>query len=174
MENSFWIPTLISVISLAWNYFQSKKIVKLETDAERKSLIHKYQFEKEFSIYTDLWAKLVDLKTATVRLRPSLDTTDNSKTEAEVKQERLENLDTKRFDVVEAFQKNKPFYSRDIYKEVEGVLKISTNEAIGYAIGRSHQDKYWETAEMNAKQIVDSMDKISNLIRRRIEVVEVN
>ena len=70
MEYTFLIPTILSVVSLVWNYIQNRKILDLKSEAERKNLIHRYQFEKEFSIYTDLWAKLIDLRNTTASLRP--------------------------------------------------------------------------------------------------------
>lgn len=172
MENTFWIPTIISVTSLIWNFVQSKKILKLETEAERKNLIHKFQFEKEFNVYTDLWAKLIDLRNSTASLRPIMDTRERGKTEEEIKNERLKEQWTKLVAVADTFDKNKPFYSKDIYKEIESLIKLSRFEAIDYQHGERNRD-YWEKAEENIKKIVESMDKIANLIRKRIEVVEV-
>jgi hypothetical protein len=48
MEYTFWIPTTISVISLICNYSQSKKIIRLETEAEAKKLIHKVGLKRSF------------------------------------------------------------------------------------------------------------------------------
>lgn len=172
MENTFWIPTIISVTSLIWNYVQSKKILKLETEAERKNLIHKFQFEKEFNVYTDLWAKLIDLRNSTASLRPIMDYKEKDKTEEEIKTERLREQWTKLVAVGDTFDKNRPFYSKDIYKEIESLIKLSRFEAIDYQHGERNRD-YWEKAEENIKKIVESMDKIANLIRKRIEVVEV-
>jgi hypothetical protein len=173
MENSFWIPTLISVTSLIWNFVQSKKILKLETEAERKNLIHKFQFEKEFSVYTDLWAKLIDLRNVTASLRPMLDTRDSTKTEDEIKIERLTKQWEKLILVSDTFEKNRPFYSKDVYKEIDSLVKLSRFEAIDYEHGERHSREYWDEAQKNIKNIIDSMDKIATLIRKRIEVVEV-
>jgi hypothetical protein len=174
MENSFWIPTVISVTSLVWNFIQSKKILKLETEAERKNLIHKFQFEKEFNVYTDLWGKLIDLRNMTASLRPVMDYMDKTKTEDEIKQERLTRQWEKLILVADTFDKNRPFYSKDIYAEIDSLIKLTRFEAIDYQHGERHNREYWKEAEMNINKIIDSMDKIANLIRKRIEVVEVN
>ena len=84
MDYTFWVPTMISLVSIVWNYVQSRKILKLETEAEAKRLIHKIQFEKEFSIYSEMWGKLVDVKNATAELRPAMDQRDSSKTDEEI------------------------------------------------------------------------------------------
>ena len=106
------IPTILSVVSLVWNYIQNRKILDLKSEAERKNLIHRYQFEKEFSIYTDLWAKLIDLRNTTASLRPVLDTIDSTKNEEDIKKERLEKQYEKLIAVAESFDKNRPFYSK--------------------------------------------------------------
>lgn len=174
MNNSFWIPTIISVTSLIWNFFQRKKILKLETEAERKNLIHKFQFEKEFSIYTDLWAKLTDLKNATRSLRPRNDYRDTSKTEKEIKQERLERQWEKLRLVADTFEKNRPFYSKEIYDEITLLINLSNLEATDYEFEEAKGREYWKEAAKNIKKFVDSMEKIATLIRKRIEFAEVN
>jgi len=171
MENTFWIPTIISLTSLIWNFFQSKKILKLETDAERKNLIHKFQFEKEFNVYTDLWAKLIDLRNSTASLRPIMDYKEKNKTDEEIKDERLREQLTKLVAVADTFDKNSPFYAKDIYKEIESLIKLTRFEALDYQHGERNRD-YWEKAQENIKKIVESMDKIATQIRKRIDVVE--
>src|SRR5690349_14807451 len=94
MNYTFWVPTIISIVSVVWNYIQSRKILKLETEAEAKRLIHKIQFEKEFSIYSEMWGKLVDVKNATAELRPVMDQRDSGKTDEEIRADRLIKLQT--------------------------------------------------------------------------------
>jgi hypothetical protein len=172
MEYTFWIPTIISIVSLIWNYSQNKKIIRLETEAEAKKLIHKFQFEKEFSIYNDLWAKLVDLRNAAASLRPIVETVDISKTEQERRTEKLNTLQAKFNEVVRVFEYNRPFYAREIYKEVEKVLRTSRFEATDFHLLDSTTKEYWEQGEKNIKTITDSVDRVSDLIRKRIEFVE--
>ena len=173
MEYTFLIPTILSVVSLVWNYIQNRKILDLKSEAERKNLIHRYQFEKEFSIYTNLWAKLIDLRNTTASLRPVLDTIDSTKNEEDIKKERLEKQYEKLIAVAESFDKNRPFYSMEIYKEVNGLLNLSRSEAIDYQWNNKKETKYWEDSQKSIKELVEAMDKISDLIRKRIEIVEV-
>ena len=170
MDYTFWIPTTISVVSLIWNYSQSKKIIRLETEAEAKKLIHKVQFEKEFSLYNELWTKIIDLRNASASLRPDLDYVDKTKSDSEIRTEKLKLLYEKFNEVVRSFEYNRPFYSSEIYKEVEKVLRTSRNEAIDFE--HLNRSESWEQREKNIKLITDSVDKVSDLIRKRIEFVE--
>mgnify|MGYP001806191829 CR=1 FL=1 len=172
MENSFWIPTTISLVSLFWNYFQSRKILNLETEAQRKTLIHKFQFEKEFTIYSELWAKLVDLRNSTLALRPSGELIDPSKTNEERRVEKLKFVWQMMYELCETFEKNRPFYAKEVHKEIDEMIKVSKFEAVNFQHGDNRNRQYWEDAESSAKKIVESMEKLSNMIRKRIEIVE--
>ena len=158
---------------MIWNYVQSRKILKLETEAEAKRLVHRIQFEKEFAIYNDMWGKLIEVRNATAALRPMLDYVDKGKTEDEIRMDRLTKLQDKFNEAVRIFDHNRPFYSDEIYKEVETLLKTSRFEAIDYQHKDNRDVKYWEDADKNAKLIASSIDKICGLIRKRIQVIEV-
>ncbi len=173
MDYTFWVPTIISIVSVVWNYIQSRKILKLETEAEAKRLIHKIQFEKEFSIYSEMWGKLVDVKNATAELRPEMDQRDSSKTDQEIRADRLTKLQISFNEAARLFAHNRPFYSKEIYNEVEKLLKTSRSEALGYQLKNPADIKYWEDAEKNIKLIDATIDRISDLIRKRIQVVNI-
>lgn len=174
MDFKFFIPTTISIISLIWNYIQNRKILELSKEIDRKNLIHKFQFEKEFNVYSDLWSKLVHLRDATIRLRPEFDFLPKEKSDAETKEERLKIQWEKFLDVLESFECNMPFYSKEIYNEINGLLILANKERIDYHRGDKKDNEYWERAEKNIKTVTASMEKISNLIRKRIEFAEVN
>jgi cell fate (sporulation/competence/biofilm development) regulator YmcA (YheA/YmcA/DUF963 family) len=103
-------------------------------------------------------------------LRPILDYVDKSKSDLEIRAEKLKLVYEKFNEVVRSFEYNRPFYARDIYKEVEKVLRTSRNEAIDF----EHMDRSesWEQREKNIKSIIDSVDKVADLIRKRIDFVE--
>lgn len=172
MNYTFWIPTVISVVALFWNYVQSRQIIHIQTKAEGKRLIHKFQFEKEFSIYTELWTNLIDLRNAAASLRPIADFVERGKSEEEIRKERLEKWNTAHNVLVKIFQYNRPFYSREIYIETENVIKTASHEAIAYSYPDKRNKEYWEEGERNIKLISDSVENIFTLIRKRIEFVE--
>ena len=85
----FLIPILFTGVLAVWTYFQNRKITRLQKALDRKNLVHKYQFEKEFKIYEELWSHLVELRNHTYALRPIMDQMDTDKTWDEVKIKRL-------------------------------------------------------------------------------------
>lgn len=172
MEYTFWIPTIISIVSLVWNFTQSKKIIKLETEAEAKRVIQKYQFEKEFNIYVELWKKLIDLRNTSASLRPMLEYVDKSKSHEEIRNDKLRGLNDKFNEVVNEFEYNRPFYSKKVYNEIEKVLRTSRFEAIDFEHMTERSKEDWEQSKKNINQIIDSVDKVSDLIRKRIEFIE--
>lgn len=172
MKYEFWIPTLISIISLAWNYFQSRRIINLETKAENKRLVHRFQFEKEFSIYTELWGKVIDLRIKASSLRPIIDVRPKGKTQEEIKQERLKEWNTAYNELVNLFQHNKPFYSDEIYQETKQLIHIAHSEAIDYNLLEEAKKDYWDKGKQNIEAIDKHLDKLFLLIRKRIEFVE--
>jgi len=55
-----------------------------------------------------------------------------------------------------------------IYNEVEKVLRASRFEAIYYQHLDNKSKEYWEQGKNNITAITDSVDKVSDLIRKRI------
>ncbi|HTF19393.1 MAG TPA: hypothetical protein VK658_15035 [Chryseolinea sp.] len=170
MELSVWIPTVISLLSLYWNYRQSRQIVVLESEAERDNLIHKFQFEKEFAFYQKLWAKLIDLRNDVTALRPIMDSHPADMTDEQVREQRLNKFAASFNAVIAIFDKHKPFYSERVHTEVLSLIKISRLEATHYQYDsrREHGMEYWDLAEKNTKEIVAKIDNICKLIRLRI------
>ena len=53
-----WIPILISgllaIVSLVWTLIQNTELQRQKGIIEKKSFVHKLQFEKEFELYLEL------------------------------------------------------------------------------------------------------------------------
>ena len=170
MDFIFWIPIIISIITLFWNLWQQRSIESLKSKNEKATLIHKIQFEKEFDIYKDLWSSLIDLKRITESLRPELDHVDINQSDAERKRERLEKLDEIFIKFLNSFEKNKPFYSEKVYLELSEIIKIVKTEAFEFQKKRENID-YWDEAKSNIKKITLLLDKTSDIIRNRIGLI---
>lgn len=68
-----------------------------------------------------------------------------------------------------SFEKNRPFYSESIYKEVHDLAKLAWLEAVQARNLDDKTDEYWTSADTNSKKILASIEKICNLIRARIQ-----
>lgn len=162
MPLEFWIPTIISVVSLVWNYRQSRQIVHLQHEAEKKGLIHKFQFEKEFQVYVSLWDKLIDLRDRTLALR-MVDQNDSAASVMLAFQKTKEAFS----EVVNVYQKNQPFYAEEVFKAVGQLVKYSWLEAYD-ASKKDPPDK--ELRDKNQAKIISIVDNVCAVIRRRIQV----
>jgi hypothetical protein len=137
------------------------------------SLVHKLQFEKEFRVYEDLWAQIVELRGAAMSLRPMIDYGGDSTKDEEIKR-RLKLVS----DAFETCRKtvltNQPFYHAPVYELANDLLSATRREAFDYQRGREGRwAEYYEIAQKNADQIVGLANRICDIIRERISSLEV-
>lgn len=147
---------------------ESKKM-----QGDKEVLIHKIQFEKEFTIYQELWKKLIDLKIFASLLRPEFEVVNGEQTDDERKKVRLEEFNLAFKECFNLYEKYKPFYSEEIYEEIRKTILIANREVIEYKRGKSYTDEYWDNAEKNIDEIVSSTDIICQKIRDRIGMIKI-
>ena len=124
--------------------------------------------EKEFSVLSDVWGKLVALRDATLALRPPITI---GKKPSEEESVRSFAASWENFRV--SAEMNRPFYPQQIYNEIQALLKICGSEAMSYrlaplAASGEWWSRYWEAAEKNRAEVLDSVEKICQKIRERI------
>ncbi|AUC74904.1 hypothetical protein [Olleya sp. Bg11-27] len=173
MEYTFWIPIVISIGALFWNYYQQGSIEKLKRENQKSNLIHKTQFEKEFKIYESLWATLTELRNHASSLRPIGEVYNLNQSEEERKKQRLEKFLKAFYDCTKIFDNNKPFYPKEIYNEINNVIQLAKKEVLEYKRGKEHSRDYWENAEKNITEIIESTDNVCERIRERIGLIKI-
>ena len=139
----------------------------LRSELVRQTHMHRLSFEKEFEILSELWAAVVDLRAATLAIRPILDFIPREKTEEQVKEERLERFNKSYAECYQVVAKNRPFYPEDIYQTASKIMEISIDEVrqanlFGYKL------EYWNKAEQNAGAIITGAESICQAIRKSI------
>ena len=152
------------------DYARHLEATKAELSAQLNT--HGFRFEKEFEVLNELTALLVDVRDASLSLRPTLDFKDPSKDEKEIKVERLQRFYEALRGLYHYREKKRPFYPDDIYQSIKSVEKIAHTEAIKY----QHQDpfkgkdymKYWDEAEKNQEAIASMADASMKIIRERV------
>ena len=147
---------------------------KVRAKLDRESQVHRVQFEKEFEILYNLWGKLVALKNATLQLRPILDTIDPNKNEDERKIERLGVFKDAYFSFAKFVEENQPFFQKAIYPLIINIINIARTEADNYLYTspypgvRRYKEDYWEKAYKASGEIIKSINKVEEAIRKRI------
>ena len=87
----------------------AKELEGLKSQLNAKFHAHTLRFEKEFHVYEQIWKTLLDLKNATLDLRPVRDRVNPNETEEERKQKRFERF-RKAFDAFyPVVYENRPF-----------------------------------------------------------------
>jgi hypothetical protein len=164
---------------LKWYYktqYYNDKILKNESENlknNKETSIHKIQFEKEFLIYNELWKNLIGLRNYTSSLRPQFDIIDPKESEEERKKSRLEKFNIAFTDCVNTFDNNKPFYPKEIYDEIDKTIRLARKEVREYNRGEKYSKEYWENAEKNIEEIINSTNIVCEKIRQRIGLIKI-
>jgi len=152
------------------DYANQLESTKAELSAQLNT--HSFRYEKEYEILSELTALLVSLRDASVSLRPAFDIKSPDKTEAEIKNERLQRFVEAQRDIYHAREKKRPFYPDEIYQSLVKIESIAHTESIKYAHQNPFENgnylSYWEEAEKNQAEITSSAELAMKIIRERV------
>ena len=150
-----------------------KSNLRLKTLLDQGVHVTKSRFDKEFEIYQELWASLVELKFTTLALRPMLDQVPADKTDGEVKSDRLTKFSKASNEFVTLLNKYTPFYSNEVDESLKVINKICRHEAIDYELLKPHDKGYWEKQRENQDKLLAEIDICAQLIKKRIDSLSV-
>ncbi|UUA72102.1 hypothetical protein [Cellvibrio sp. QJXJ] len=133
---------------------------------------HGFRYEKEYDVLSELSALLVDVRDASLSLRPAMDFIDPNKSKEEIKRERLGRF----YEALRALylvrEKKRPFYPKNIYEAIRTIEKESRSESIQYQYKDPMDNKnyieYWEQAEKNQETITKLAETAMSNIRDRV------
>ncbi|MFN7839412.1 MAG: hypothetical protein ACK5QG_15720 [Bacteroidota bacterium] len=149
------LPVALGIGSLLWNYFQSRRLQKLEFEANTRRIVQKFQFEKEFEVYKELWVKLTDVKNAAEKLSFRSENFRENAKDLEVQYHLLKDF----------FERNKPFYPEQIFGEVKAILiTLSSDSFWSEASDPESIQRRVQSQNSLAKQT----DRVAEAIRSRI------
>lgn len=147
---------------------------KLKSLLESSVHVSKAQFDKEFSIYQQIWILLVALRARTLSLRPVMDHVDPTETEEERMQRRLKAFGETFFAFRDAMEDNRPFYAHSVYESLCQIFDLCHSESIEYQYKEPGWSKdYWAKSRENNQKIVAAIDSCCELIRTRISSLSV-
>lgn len=174
-----------AILTALFAYFGNLRLERFKADltetnakinASLDSSVHvsKSQFDKEFSIYQQIWKSLVELRIRTLSLRPVMDHHNPKETENERVARRLKAFDEAFFVFRDIMEQNKPFYSIRVYESLTEIFALCHTESIEYQYKEPNWSKeYWESSQGNNKKIVEAIDACCELIRQRISSLSV-
>ena len=133
--------------------------------------VSQVRYEKEFQILSDLSEKLVELRDASLSLRPTIDFVPQD--EKKEKQKRLIRFHEANRALYVVSETKRPFYPEQVYKVLNKFSRIAWSEAVGYKNREfSHPIRSWEEAQENADEISTLANKTLDAIRDRIKTWE--
>ncbi len=152
------------------DYAQQLESTKAALSAQLNT--HGFRYEKEYEVLNELTALLVEVRDASLSLRPAVDFKDAAKKEDEIKRERLQRFYEGLRTLYLYREKKRPFYPDDLYQSIKAVEKIAHTEAVRY----QHQDpskgkdfmKYWDEAEKSQAEIAALAETAMKMIRERV------
>ena len=152
----------------------SETNTKLKAALDSSVHISKAQFDKEFSIYQQIWVRLVLLRAKTLSLRPLIDQINPSETEQERIERRLTAFSEAFSGFRDAVEENKPFYALIIYKPLCEIVNLCHTESKEYEYKDPGWSKeYWDRSKRNGEGIIAAIDSCCELIRERISSLSV-
>lgn len=172
---------LLSVFGFGRWYYKLQKFQDriIENEATKYSnehwaYINKAKFDKEYSVYEDLWISLIKLKNATLSLRTNTESLRNEPLTSDTINIRAESFFKAHKECYELFENNKPFYSNRIYASVDSVLKLCQSEFVDFSMGGfPNLDEYWQNAQKNSTSIIELINKVGDSISQRLNNVEI-
>lgn len=150
----------------------ANQLERAKADLSAQLSMHGYRYEKEYEVLSHLTEHLVDLRDATVSLRPAADFKDPDKSEDQIKHERLARFGEAGRRLYQENEKKRPFFPSDIYDSISAILKLTYKESVEYRYKHPFEDgqfmEYWESAEKNQTATTESVEAAMELIRNRV------
>jgi hypothetical protein len=148
----------------------TEKIEAVRSQYAKQQHMHQMAFDKEFDILSEVWATLVDLRNATLGLRPILDYSHPNETEE--KRKRLQKFAECYNAFTNIVEKNKPFYPKQIYQPLFEIMMVTSDESAQFSYWdpnrRPFNQQYWDKALENQRSMLEAIDKVCEQIRERI------
>lgn len=150
----------------------TKKIESVKADISQRLQVSQFRYQREFEILLELSAKTVDLRDATVSLRPSIDVSTGLPEDEEKKQRYGKWRDAGRKFYFQT-ERTRPFYPEKIFEEIKALEKLCHMELNRYRVyssnpnHRYYDPKYWEEASQNIEKITAQADVVLIAIRER-------
>jgi hypothetical protein len=123
----------------------------------------------------ELSEKLVELRDATMRLRPQGDYVPPPGKEEERKQQRLARYSAAMKALYRFSEPRRPFLPEELSAWLKELDRLTWTESIQYRRRSSDPDdpgfdpKYWDTAEKNAAAVEKAVEAVQDAVRARVQ-----
>lgn len=151
----------------------SQELERLRSDLDKAIHVHRVQFETEFRVLSDIWAKLSALRSAMGELRPRMDIVDLDEDREERFTRRQKKFGEAFSAYIRAVDEQSPFYPEEIFQELSTALQIARRESISVSIEQERNADWFKDGATNYQALLSSADIVSVLIRKRLKDLQV-
>lgn len=138
--------------------------------------IHQFRYQREFEILLQLSEKIVELRDATVMLRPESEYVDPEESEEDRKRRKLARYTTASRDLYQLYEPRRPFLPDSLLESLRVLDQVAWREVVQFRHraphGENYDPKYWESALENAAKIQTAADAVLGAIRDRAQTWE--
>lgn len=138
--------------------------------------IHQFRYQREFEILMQLSEKVVELRDATVMLRPESEYVNQEESEENRKRRKLTRYSTASRDLYQFYEPRRPFLPESMLDSLQDLDRVAWKEVVQFRHrtpdGRGYDPKYWENALENAVQIQKAADAVLRSIGDRARTWE--
>jgi hypothetical protein len=165
--------TALATYSLIRTRKNAKEIEIIKAKNQRDNFVHQLQFQKEFTLYTELWGQTLRISDKYAEILNLTNHTDFTNLNNEFK-----TLIIIQKEFLEFIRNNSPFFEKEIFHEIENF-----NPTLGHLISLSGEETYVQNGDnfimsksysRKSEQISASINSFTNnireLIRARITV----
>jgi len=161
------IEDLTRKVELVKHEFTAE-VERLKAGLDRATHVSKQQFDVEFAIYRDVWEKLVGLRQAFFALRPFVSEIVPPQVGQERLQRRIDAFNLAYADFVNAADRNQPFYSEDVYRELSAIIDICIDEKFESEFPDAEKN-YWQRVRDSKQKFLKAIDAAYKAIRARFQ-----
>lgn len=171
-----WASRILEQDRAKYQREASQSLQLLRDRIERGQFVHSLQFEAEFGVYRRLWEKVVKVRNAALSLRPTVDyVSKDPALRGEDRKNRRKAAGDSFNAFLECYTSEEPFFAPQVYETADKLAKVVREEVHEFddatRDNRAPDRKYWDTADENAKAIIEYAATICRDIRERIGIL---
>ena len=169
------IPIAISLLGIIFTavigfrgQLLSTEIEKLKTENQKELHIHQAQYDKEYSIYVEIWELVFQLNQSIPALRPIAEIVPVGISNEEHLKRKIGKAAQNFNSFLHRVESNKPFYAPSVYIVLNKMMVLIRSEINDVQIKHIRQDKeYFDTGEKNTSDFLLLTDELCEAIRHR-------
>jgi len=152
----------------------AKDFETIRTSLGSRAHIHRFRYEREFAILQELMEKLVELRDATMSLRPEAEYIDPDETDDQRKKRRLARYTAASRALYLFSETRQPFFAEEILVVLRALDQVAWQEVVQYRRFSPHADdqafdaRYWDRAAENSAKIAELTDNVIRSVRERV------